>query len=163
MELQALDLTVFPHSTKSCLSRCHQSPVPAEPCGVNPSQRLGRPAPPLRAPDTAQGKVLSEAGPQLPPTATLHPPLSGGSTHLCSHTLSQMAGLIPLEARLPAKGRGLCPRQAGPTGQPCLGPVQVRVGCLHLHTGASHLPLKQMGASAQQTSTAGLCLQLALL
>lgn len=61
MELQALDLTVFPHSTKSCLSRCHQSPVPAEPCGVNPSQRLGRPAPPPRAPDTAQGAFSSRS------------------------------------------------------------------------------------------------------
>lgn len=69
--------------------------------------------------------VLLAAGPQLPPTATLHPPRRCGSTHLCSHMLSQLVGLIQLEARLPAKGRGLCPSQAGPAaqlmGQPRLG------------------------------------------
>lgn len=73
--------------------------------------------------------------------STLHPPLCCAST-LCSRTLSQVVGPIQLEACLSVKGRGLCSSQTRLAAQLT---VQVCVGCLHLHIGASHLPLKQMG------------------
>lgn len=107
----------------SCLSYCHQRPVPTEPCGINPSQHLGQPTPLPQVSDTIKGAFSSRSS----ATTHVHPaPSPLLCQHcLCRHTLSQMVGLIQLEACLSVKGRGLCPSQAGLaaqlTRQVCMG------------------------------------------
>lgn len=113
MQLQAQDLS---------LSSFHEFlPIPLPPAPSSHwalwSQCVTAFRPVLHHRPLTPCKVHLIAGPQLLPMSTLHPPLCCASTHLCSHTLSQMVGPIQLEACLSVKGRGLCPSQAGLTAQ----------------------------------------------
>lgn len=153
MELQALDLTIFPHFMKSCLSCCHQSPVPTEPCAVSSSQHLGWSAAPPQAPDTVHGAFSSRSSAATHGHPAPSPPLW---QHSSVQPHAEPAGGTDPAGSPPACKRQRAVSQSGRARSPAHGAatpgaVQVCVGCLHLHIGASHLPLKQMGASAQQT------------
>lgn len=86
-----------------------------------------------QAPDTVQGAFSSKSS----ATTHVHP---APSSLLCQHSVQSHAA--QLEACLSVKDRGLCPSQARLAAHLT---VQVCVGCLHLHIGARHLSLKQMG------------------
>lgn len=85
----------------SCLSRCHQHPVPTEPCGVNPSQHLGRSTPLPQAPDTVQGAFSSRS------SAHVHP---APSPLLCQHS-SVQPHAEPDGGTDPAGSLSVCKRQ----------------------------------------------------
>lgn len=131
-------ILVFPHFMNSCLSCCHQRPVPTEPCGANPSQHLGQSPSPPQAPDTVQGAFSSR------PSATthVHP---APSPLLCQHSAQPHAE--PGCGTDPAGSLPVCKRHraVSQSGQACSPAYCVGVSGVSAPAHWCQPPAPQMG------------------
>lgn len=155
MQLQALDLTVFPHFMNSCLCRCH--PEPSSPLSLVESILHSTSANSDCIPTVATGPYHCARHLQLQvlsyhPRPPLRPPLCCAGTHLVQRCAEPDSGIDPA-GKLPVckKAEGYFPVR--PTPQPSSRRSRARVswrcasGCVHVRVAAGHLHLSKTGAS----------------